>query len=689
MSNIYTDLLPEDYAWLGFEGDELKKFLPTVVNPLAYKNIPPEYHDNFSEYYAKTLRSPDYFASICRHIFDIELLPIQDAILRELWTKPFPMLLMTRGGGKSWILALYATLRCFLIPETKIIIAGAAFRQSKIIFEYMVNIWDKAPVFRSLVGNKGKPRFDTDRCKMSILDSWAIAIPIGTGDKIRGLRAHTIICDEFAAVNPSIYETVISGFSSVSKDPADNVKLEHRKKYLIKNNMLNGELEKLMSQKQQVNQSIIAGTADYGFKHFAQYFKRYHKIIESKGDINMLKEYFGDSEENSEAIKAGANWKDYSIMRVPYELMPDGFMDSKTVMRAKATIHSAIYQMEYGCCFVEDSQGFFKRTLIESCVTTNKKPIEKAGGLVNFQPLVIGNAKKRYVYGIDPAAEKDNFTIVILELYEDHYRIVNVWATNRKKFQAEKKHGSTDENDFYVYCARKIRNLMEVFPCARIGLDSQGGGRTIEQSLHSKNNLKPGEQMIWEIVDKDDRKPTDKEPGLHIVEMINFADAQWTSAANHGLRLAFEQQKVLFPEFDNVALANAIQQDKVTEIARAQADAANFEDRAMFINYNSFEDAAMEIEELKNELSTIEMTTTLNGRDRWDTPEIVENGHKSKLHKDRYSALLMAYMMAEQITNITPAKFGSVVGRLASDAVKKRKKGASIEDIYSFVRRSV
>ena len=70
------------------------------------------------------------------------------------------------------------------------------------------------------------------------------------------------------------------------------------------------------------------------------------------------------------------NWDDYSVIRVPYELIPKGFMDDKQVARAKATIHSGIYNMEYAACFVNDSQGFFKRSLIESCVASDQAPVK-------------------------------------------------------------------------------------------------------------------------------------------------------------------------------------------------------------------------------------------------------------------------------------------------------------------------
>ena len=41
----------------------------------------------------------------------------------------------------------------------------------------------------------------------------------------------------------------------------------------------------------------------------------------------------------------------------------------------------------------------------------------------------------------------------------------------------------------------------ENFPCARIGLDAQGGGVAIEEALHDKNKLKEGEQLIWPVID--------------------------------------------------------------------------------------------------------------------------------------------------------------------------------------------
>jgi hypothetical protein len=117
--------------------------------------------------------------------------------------------------------------------------------------------------------------------------------------------------------------------------------------------------------------------------------------------------------------------------------------------------------------------------------------------------------------------------------------------------------------------------------------------------------------------------------------MCNFAKYDWYCEANHGMRKDFEDKALLFPRFDPVTIGLSIEEDKINNRL-----------------YDTLEDCVMEIEELKNELSLIEMTKTQNGRDRWDTPEVkIGVGKKKRLRKDRYSSLLMANMAARIIAN--------------------------------------
>ena len=642
-----------DDAWLGL-GDLAN--LSVDQNPMIGRSK--EEIEKPDLHLIKIFRDPSYLGSTVKMLFGIELHPIQVAILQEFWVRPFPMFIASRGFGKSFLMALYCILKCVFVPGTKIVVVGAAFRQSKIIFEYMETIWRSSPILRSIFsGNDDGPRRDVDRCTMRLGDSWTVAIPMGDGSKIRGLRAHIIIADEFASISPDIYETVVAGFAAVSASPIENVKAEARKQAMKDMGVWNEELESLT--KKMGNQAIISGTADYSFKHFAKYWERYRRIIDSKGDLQKLKDIFG--EEPSENF----NWRDYSVIRIPYELIPKGFMDDKQVSRAKATIHTGIYNMEYAACFVKDSEGFFRRSLVESCVVDDKGSITINDKPIIFDAATKGNPNLQYVYGIDPASEKDNFSIVILELHPDHSRVVCVWTTNRTNFKERQKTGLIDEHDFYGFCARKIRNLMKIFPCARIGLDAQGGGVAIEEALHDKNKLKEGEQLIWPYIDYNKSKDTDSQPGLHILELVQFARADWTAQANHGLRKDLEDKALLFPRFDNLTLGLTMDQEG-KDILQDDLNPI----------YDNLSECVLEIEELKNELTTIVMSQTSTGagaRDRWDTPEVkMQNGKKGRLRKDRYSSLIIANMMARQFRNQLQSVEYDVIGENARNAVKTK-----------------
>jgi hypothetical protein len=625
-------------AWLGIDVNE-----STLFNPL--ENIPIEYEENPEQYILWLMQRPEYFSFICKEVMGVELLPVQALMLNEMWNRRFPMIIASRGFGKSFMLALYSLLRILLLPSRKIVIVGAAFRQSKVIFNYMESIWYNAPLLRDFCGQGAGPRHEPDMFRFHIGDSVALALPIGDGSRIRGQRANDIVADEFAAQSKEVFENVIAGFAAVKSSPVESVKDRAARKIAREFGVqapeeINPRLD---------NQIILSGTAYYDFNHFGEYWKRWREIIRSKGERHKLEQIFGDEEEG---VPEDFNWRDYSIIRLPFELIPRGFMDEAMVARSKATIHSGIYLMEFGACFSNDSNGFFKRSLIESCVITKDNEITLPSGPVDFTAALRGRVDGKYIYGIDPASEIDNFSIVILEHHPDHRRIVYAWTTNRKEHRERVKAGLTRETDFYSYCARKIRELMKVFPCERIAMDSQGGGIAVSEALHDKDKIdfKSGEREIWPVIDYEKPNPdTDGEPGLHIIEMINFSSSDWTSEANHGLRKDFEDKACIFPKFDNISLGLA-------KLADEQGERL----------YDTLEDCLMEIEELKNELSTIIITQTLTGRDRWDTPEVKLPGNKKgRLRKDRYSSLVMANMVSRQMARNPEKYFITSVGGFA------------------------
>ena len=137
-----------------------------------------------------------------------------------------------------------------------------------------------------------------------------------------------------------------------------------------------------------------------------------------------------------------------------------------------------------------------------------------------------------------------------------------------------------------------------------------------------------------------------------------------------------EDKVLLFPQFDSVSLGLAADKDA----RRQQTFEKKYPDKQFNI-YDSLEDCVMEVEELKNELSTIVMTKTPQGtRDHWSTPEVkLGNGKKGRLRKDRYSAIVMANMIARQLNRVAPPIEYEDMGGLVSDITKTIVQFANLE----------
>jgi hypothetical protein len=637
-------LVKQEYLGIDFKHI---KHNPLVENRSKWDAENPLHH------FLNIARQPDYHWLATKVIFNVNMVPFQGMIMKQLWTHAFPMLIGGRGSSKSWCLAVYLMLRMFFEQGSKVVVVGGAFRQAKTVFEYCETIWQNAPVLRHMCQGlfKQGPSRDVDRCTFRLGDSVAIFLPLGSGDKIRSARANVIIAEEFHVIPMDIYENVVQGFGATSMDPVNNVMNEAYKRVLQKMELWTLETATSFAKIEKSNQSIISGTAYYSFNHFCIYWKKYNAIIESRGDVNTLAQHGAE----------GLDYRDFVIIRLPAELLPTGFMDKKNIARSKATMEIGLYDMEYGAIFTGDSAGFFPRSLIERCIVKSHEE--------NFFHAVIrGYHNGKYIMAVDPASEEDNFSIVILELHENHRRVVYCWTTNRTEHQERVKHKDTKEQDFYAFCARKIRDLMKIFPTEHIAMDAQGGGRRIAEALHDDDKMEPGEQLIWEILpdhpcSDGKERPSDDKHGLHILEMVEFARSEYVSEANHGLKKDMADGILLFPPIDAVEIA-------------LHTDTSQ--------SYDTLESCTWEIVELVDELTTITHTQTpATKRDHWDTPEIKKaGGKKGRLRKDRYSALLMANMAARRFKYADEIVYQPVSGGFTRDIASRPNRNSNQQPGY-------
>ena len=607
-------------AWLDIYIEDEEK----LFNPL---NIPSHMVEEPHLYISWLMSQPEYFSFICKEILGITIFPTQALVLRNMWNYKMLMMIASRGFSKTFMAAVYILLRLMLLPERKMVICGAGFRQSKFVFDYIEKIWNNSPILRDMAGHNSGPRKDPDVYSFRLGDSMASFIPIGTGDKIRGLRSNDTFCDEFHSINVEIFENVIVGFSAVSSDPVENIK-RMAEQALAK--QYNIELESdFEASDRKDNQLIVSGTAYYQFNHFYKYWLRYKNIIQSRGNPEIIKN-LGVEE---------INWRDYCIIRIPYELIPKGFMDTGIIANAKMNSTSISYALEYGAVFSADSNGFFRRSLLEQCTSKQGQPD-------SFTSMLSGDPEKQYIIGIDPAFRVDNFGLVLLELNKDSKRVVYVWTSNTKEHQAKLEKGIIKENEFYVYCVQHIRQLMRKFNVVGIAIDSQGGGWAISEMLGSKKHCNEDELPIFPMRDPKKTQSTDNKIGLHILDIVNFANYEYLSTANHTMRQDFEIGNLMFPYFDTIRIALESNFDKIDE------------------EYN-LEDCMDQIEELKNELCSIVVSETTSGKEHWDTPETIENGKKGRMRKDRYSALLIANALANRLMNASKTKLSSSDGGFA------------------------
>lgn len=643
-------------TWLNIIVDETK-----IYNPIL--KIPEELEDKPHLYITWLMAQPEYFSFTCKELLGIEILPFQGVILQELWNRKFPMLIASRGASKSFSMALYAILRMMFLRGRKIIIAGSSFRQSKVIYSYMQAIYDASPILRNITKSTGKQAISKtpDEWVFRIGDSYAKCVPIGDGQKIRGQRAHDVLTDEFASIPIEIFETVLAGFGVVSSAPKENVKQRAREDFLkriAEKHKIDIDEYKIMPDSSiKDNQIVVAGTAYYDFNHFSQYHSRWINIIKTRGDKNKLRALLGDN------IDEHFSHSHYSVMRFPYNLLPKAFYDEGQIARSRSTMTADNFSREFGCIFSKDSNGFFRRMMLEACVVQPDESRTFPNGYVAsseeifFEPKMFGDRNKEYIIAIDPASMIDNFAIVILELNKSYRKIVHVWTTNSKDHKERLKLGLTKEHNFYAFAARKIRELMRSFNTIRIAIDSEGGGREIMGQLKDHDKLKGNELPIYRLIDPKKPNPEeDGETGLHIIEEIHFSSAEWTTNANHGLKKDFEDRVLLFPYIDGISIS----------LADFEEDDEDRED------YDNLAQCIKDIEELKNELSNIIVTETPSGRERWDTPETkTATGKKGRMRKDRYSALLMANASARNLPNTTFTPLTFDAGGFAQPMFKK------------------
>ena len=327
-------------------------------------------------------------AFTARILMGFLLKPYQVVMIRGWFEKQFSLAVWSRGAGKSSLVGIFCALYCIFNPNTKIVIVSNNFRSSRSILENLDNLARKKSgfFFRQTLNGDLSRRSDVFTLKFKN-GSTIEALPLATGDTLRGRRANVLIIDEARSVSKNIVENVLKPFLFASAGITQKFKYREIEDKLIKKGVMKEEYRKVF---ESTNKLIMLGSASYQAEYLYEIYCNYKKQIED-GNTN------------------------YFISQLSYEvveqLSPD-ILDQGMVNEIKSgNIPRHTIEREYKAHFVNDSEGFYRAKHIMDCsIKDGEAPCIE----------IKGEAGAEYVLGIDPnvsASESaDHFAMSLLKI---------------------------------------------------------------------------------------------------------------------------------------------------------------------------------------------------------------------------------------------------------------------------------
>jgi hypothetical protein len=396
-------------------------------------------------------------------LLNVELAPPQAVILEDMWFKPYCMVSAGRGSGKSFILSVFGCLRGLLYPGDSVGILAPSFRQSKFVFAEVSKRYDEAPILREACLKR--PIVAADRCYLHFkapknrIGSKIEAMPLGTGEKIRGARYYCLLIDEMAQVPSEILDVVIRPMGATAANPMERVK------YVKKLKAAEARGEDISSFLQEgVNKLIGVSSAYYTFNHMYQRIERYE-----------------------EEVKNGST--QHAVHYISYKDMPEGFLDENNIREAEASMPKHLFDMEYRSIWTSNSSGVFKASLLEAA-KKNSCGIK-----------LLASPGKSYIMGVDPARSSDAFAISVFEVGNP----------------ANLVYCRKSQNNKFPEMADIIFGLADIFNVELIMMDAGSGGGGVALKDLLADPEKYGSRAILDMDDPEYMETT----GRKILQMFN------------------------------------------------------------------------------------------------------------------------------------------------------------------------
>ena len=384
--------------------------------------------------------------------FEYPLHIFQQVLIYFMFKSDLFCFLATRGLGKSWLVAVFATIICVLKPGTIVVVVAKRKNQAKQILTKKIlgELYTQSEALRKEIKDWS---INSQECAINFWCGSRIEAVVGNDDA-RSARANVIIMDEYRMLKQQVVDDVILPFSTTPRQPG----------YLK-----NPKYSKYVEENKELYLS-----SGYYTHHWS--YARYKDIVKA-----MLK--------GQEAFACS----------IPFTCsLEHGLLTKKKIRREmeKESMSEASFLMEYcGLFWNESDDAFFKSVWINPCRTLEsvyylpdnltwlkyKKKKEKPWCI----PRVKGEIR---IIGVDIALAKGNkndnsvYTLIRLIPNGRKYKryIVNMEAYNG--MEGEKQ-------------AIRIKQIFYDFEADYIIIDTNGLGTTVWSYMQKANY--DSERDIW------------------------------------------------------------------------------------------------------------------------------------------------------------------------------------------------
>lgn len=554
----------------------------------------------------------------------IELLPIQEIILRSILQRDNSLIVAARGFSKSFLISILAWLYPIFNFNSKVCIISANFRSARRVLEQAESmITNKKAKLLLQCFEKGQRSRDIlrrqpDMFRMQCLTksgSETFALPLTEG--LRGIRSDFVLVDEMLLITKDLQENIIRPFLNARLNMQEEIEIRK-----IEDEMISlGELQKKDKTIFARNKYCGFSSASYQFEYLYTLFTEMIQAIE-----------FPKPDENGKPPPTNF------VARLSYKSIPkDTIIDTTQIETAVAggDENNDYFKREYLAQFTDSTGSYFDAKKLYNCT-------HKPGTYPTNQ--IFGDKDSEYLISNDPSYSSSK---------ESDYWGMGVYLINKEERKLTLVHTfgrsapGKDLKDVHEYLAY----LLLFFNIVGFVVDESGS----------------------EFINGFNESTTAKEKNLHL-EFIKDIDFDTDDLIEYNKSLSsFKRQYnktsrrfVVGQKFStgnnairrmNEYLQNQINAEKIWFASPIRANKAAFErysnftlpivakdnqDRILSIG-DFIDDQDAWSSEVRSQMSLIEVKSTSSGTLQYDLPQSIKRlKSENRPRKDHYTCLLMA-----------------------------------------------